>query len=95
VQSVTPKRSTTIEAQGRPSFRYVHLPAHLFFGFAPDEARVFRADPEKALLDLLYVQRGRVDWESISIERLDPERLQHYGVRFPAWVHRALPPSAA
>lgn len=93
VQSVTPKRSAVIEGPGTPTFRFVHLPEHLFFGFAPDEEHVFRTTSEKALLDLLYVQRGRVDWESLVLKKFDQTRIRAYAQRFPAWVQRALPSS--
>jgi predicted transcriptional regulator of viral defense system len=91
VQSVTTKRATLIEGEELPSFRYVHLPENLFFGFTPDEGGTFRSDPEKALLDLLYAQRGRVDWESIAVGEFDRTRLRTYAQRFPLWIRRALP----
>ena len=90
VQSVTPKRSTVIEKSGLPSFRYVHLPEHLFFGFAPDRERVFRAEPEKALLDVLYYQRGHIDAESIRWKELRQDHLRTLANRFPRRVQQAL-----
>lgn len=93
VQSATTKRSCAIEQEGLPTFQYVHLPEKLFFGFAPDAEGVFRAEPEKALLDLLYVQRGRIDWESIVTKKFDREHIRTSAQRFPSWVKRALPSS--
>jgi len=77
VQSVTPMRSMLIEPKGLPSFEYVHLPPRLFFG---NELRddVWIARPEKALLDLLYVQRGVCDWESMDIRSFKARVLRRY-----------------
>ena len=90
VQSVTPKRSCTIENAALPAFQYIHLPEKLFFGFAPDAEGVFRAEPEKALLDLLYVQRGKMDAGSIRQKTLRRSTLEEYARAFPRWVGRAL-----
>lgn len=94
VQSVTPKRPVLIETgtmtQGLPSFQYVHLPEKLFFGMRPDEAGIFRMPPEKAFLDLLFVQRGAVDLSSIDVTRLHRPLLLHFAARFPSFVQSAL-----
>lgn len=90
VQSVTPKRSVQIERDGLPSFQYVHLPETLFFGMQIDGAGIFRMPPEKALLDLLFVQRGTVDFASIAMDRLDRKLLLRFAKRFPVSVQSAL-----
>jgi hypothetical protein len=90
VQSVTPKRSAWIEPGGLPAFQYVHLPPALFFGSSPDGGGAFRMPPEKALLDLLYVQQGMIDWESIDRGKLDGAALKKMAARFPEGVRRAL-----
>ena len=78
------------EPEELPAFEYVHLPPSLFFGMTPDSQGVFRMPPEKALLDLLYLQRGRIDWESLDTARLDRTALRPLAARFPATVQRAL-----
>jgi hypothetical protein len=90
VQSVTPKRAARIEPEELPAFQYAHLPEALFFGSAPDGDGIYRMPPEKALLDLLYIQRGRIDWESIDAGRLDRRAVQQMASRFPDRVRRAL-----
>lgn len=92
VQSVTPKRSQTIEHETAPTFTYDHLPERLCFGYIVDEERVFRMRPEKALLDLLYVQQGMIDWESIDCTMFDIGTLRSMVKRFPPRVRRALRP---
>jgi predicted transcriptional regulator len=95
VQSVTPKRSVqtdTLTMKGLPSFQYVHLSEALFFGMQIDSAGIFRMPPEKAFLDLLFVQRGTVDRDSIDISRLDRSLLLRFADRFPPHVRRALLP---
>lgn len=90
VQSVTPKRPTTVEPEGLPVFQYAHLPASLFFASSPDGDGVFRMPPEKALLDLLYVQRGNLDWDSIDTRARDSAVLNRLSARFPPFVRGAL-----
>jgi hypothetical protein len=90
VQSVTPKRAAVVERDGAPSFQYVHLPEELFFDVRPDSQRVLRVSPEKALLDLLYLQRGRLDWASIDWRRLDRGALRRLAARYPEAVRTAL-----
>ena len=60
------------------------------FGASPDRDGVFRMPPEKALLDLLYVQKGGIDWGSIDTRRLDRGALQSMAACFPTPVRRAL-----
>jgi len=90
IQSVTPKRSALIERGDLPTFQYAHLPQDLFFAASLGSDGVFRMPPEKALLDLLYVQRGAVDWQSIDCKRLDRSLLRSFASRFPRLVTQAL-----
>ena len=98
VQSATMRRSCTIERRGLPAFQYVHLPEKLFFGFALDAEGIFRAEPEKALLDVLYVQRGKMDADSLRRGAFQRGTLEEYLRAFPGWVGEALiaffPPSS-
>ncbi len=93
VQSVTTKRSAIIERDGLPTFSYMHLPDQLFFAVTIDKERILRAGPEKALLDIIYIQRGNFDWESATADKFDRVLLRKYCRRFPQWVKNALPPS--
>jgi predicted transcriptional regulator of viral defense system len=90
VQSVTPKRSQTIDTQKGPAFIYQRLPEKLFFGWELDDGSVLRATPEKALLDLLYVQKSGIDEESIIRQRFDWESLTKMAKRYPLRVQRTI-----
>lgn len=90
IQSVTPKRPADIAQATLPTFSYAHLPADLFFGMTPDAEGIFRMAPEKALLDLLYVQKGMIDWNSIDTKRFDRQTLRAFAKRFPLAVQNAL-----
>jgi len=51
------------------------------------------AEPEKALLDQLYmVTRGlsSLAWDELDLSSLDGERLQDYATRFPTTVRAAV-----
>lgn len=95
IQSTTIKRPCMIEKAGLPTFQYVHFPEKLSFGFAPDAEGIFRAEPEKALLDILFVQRGSIDWESLDLTKFNRTLLEAYAKRFPPRVSRSLPTSLA
>ena len=91
VQSVTYKRSQTIgEKDDLLTFEYQCLPERLYFGYELDTERIFRAKPEKALLDLLYVQKGSIDWDSIAIEDLDLDILCKMAKKFPPRVRNVI-----
>ena len=72
-------------------FTYRHLKPPAFFGYAPvriDGRRVLLAEPEKALLDLWYLEAG--DWSMDrlremrfgNMEMVDGARLRKYAERF-------------
>ena len=91
IQSVTSRRYQVIDnGEDVPVFEYQHLPKRLYFGYFLDEENVFRAKPEKALLDLLYVQKGNIDWDSISVKHLNADILREMSVEFPPRVCNAL-----
>lgn len=90
IQSVTPKRSVQVEREGLPAFQYVHLPESLFFGMHLDAAGIFRMPPEKAFLDLLFVQQSKVDMDSIDVARLDRPLLLRLAEAFPSSVRSML-----
>ncbi len=64
------------------------LKAELFFGYAL-EGGLYVAEPEKALLDQIYlITRGLTDLplDEVDLSPLNGERLQGYALRFPAAV---------
>lgn len=75
---------------------YRHVTRELFFGFrqrtGPSGSPYFEAEPEKALLDLIYLSRRRGDqvWLDLDFARLDARRLTEYATRFPATVRQTL-----
>ncbi|TSC58808.1 MAG: putative transcriptional regulator, TrmB [Candidatus Peregrinibacteria bacterium Greene0416_19] len=90
VQSVTPKRPVDVAPDNLPMFQYVHLPPVLYAGIVLDGDGVFRMPPEKALLDLLYVQGGALDWSSMDLKRLNRAMLRRMAGLFPERVRLAL-----
>src|SRR5262249_17837044 len=90
IQSVTPGRAAVIEYEGLPAFQYVHLPVSLFFNVQPDETGVLRMSPEKALLDLLTLQRGTLDWTSIDTGGLNRQPTARLASPYPPRVRQAL-----
>ena len=89
LQSVTPKRSTTVAPKDFSTFQYFHLPSSLYIDVHPDVHGIFRVSPEKALLDILYVQE-KVDWDSLYPERFDRTRLRSLAQLFPLRIQDAL-----
>ena len=75
---------------------YRSLARHLFWGFqilrGPSQLPYLEAEPEKALLDLIYLsrRRGHGVWLDLDFERLDQARLNGYAERFPASVRATL-----
>lgn len=67
-------------------FKYHKFPEELFFGFRTVDRRFKIAEPEKALLDLLYMTTlGRyfANLRTINLENLSYRRLLHYSKRYP------------
>jgi len=92
IASVTPKKPTTKTLNGK-TYRYVRLKQTLFWGYDAEPGFLI-AHPEKALLDLLYLQAkglSRVHLDEIDISKLDSARLEAYAKRFPALKGMALP----
>ena len=68
------------------------LKRELFFGYTL-EGGLYVAEPEKALLDQLYmVTRGLASlaWDELDLSPLDPEQLRAYAALFPAEVQAAV-----
>ena len=91
VTLATTRRSKKITLEGT-AVEYRQLRADLFFGHRIDKGLDI-AEPEKALLDALYLmKRGRL---SLALEELDlsgvsAEKLRSYGARFPGYVRSVL-----
>jgi len=76
----------------RRAVEYRQLRADLFFGHRIDEG-IDIAEPEKALLDALYLmKRGRLSLplEELDLSGLSYKKLKSYGARFPRYVRSAL-----
>ncbi|MFP4029601.1 MAG: hypothetical protein ACLFWL_17620 [Candidatus Brocadiia bacterium] len=93
-QSVTPRHGREWTTDLGP-FSYRSIKRERFWGYReevldrlPAQNRFMIARPEKALLDLIYLQKGEWTRERLremrfqSIESLDPGRLQQYAERF-------------
>ncbi len=83
----TAKKSKKMKLWGI-EVEFIQLKPALFFGYQLENG-IYAAEPEKALLDQLYlVSRGK---RSLSIEELDLKtinkaRLEIYAKRFPAYI---------
>lgn len=93
--SVTTRAPKTIRTP-RGVFIYRHLMPELFFGFVkrqdPGSGRWYDiAEPEKALLDLIYIRNIRsLTSERIVRDILNEKTLRRYGQSFPRWVQEAV-----
>ena len=87
----TPHRSRHLTL-GDTVVEFHQLKGELFFGYTLDSG-LYIAEPEKALLDQLYlVSRGLAGLAlgELDISSLDLKRLQAYADRFPATVQAAV-----
>lgn len=85
----TPKRSQHLILGDTP-VQFHQLKADLFWGYALLN-EVYVGEPEKALLDQIYLTiRGLADlpWAELDLSYLDRERLQDYVSRFPPAVQK-------
>lgn len=84
IESIAIKRSQQVEIQ-ETFFRYVKIKRSLYFGFVRMQG-FFIAQPEKALLDALYLMsngRYRLDIAAIDFDKLDRQRLDQFVKSFP------------
>lgn len=89
--TVTLKRGKKLKI-GQTEVFYAHLRKNLFWGFV-QEGDAFVAEPEKALLDWLYLNskvEKRLD--EINWDMLDIEKLKKYVAKFPSDVKKRLGP---
>lgn len=71
---------------------YRHLKAELYFGFTNEEG-FYIAEPEKALLDLVYFAsfgKTAIPLDELDLRSLSTQTLQEYARRFPPRVSAAL-----
>jgi hypothetical protein len=71
---------------------YRHLKQELFFGFTHEEG-LYVAEPEKALLDLVYLRslgKAAIPSEEMDLRSLSEKTLGEYAMRFPSRVSEVL-----
>jgi len=100
VTSVTPLTSKKIETS-QSTFLYSKINTNLYFGFqqhssnfsSPWSQIVYHrlAEPEKALLDYIYIRHvTNLEENRISLESIDRKLLRKYAESFPDWVKKAI-----
>lgn len=84
ITSVTPKKSTTKQADGQV-FSYAHIKPDLFWGYEKIDDQLI-ALPEKALLDQLYLSsKGlrTIHLDEYDLSRVDKSRFYKFSQLFP------------
>jgi len=84
IASITTRKSASKTRVGK-TFRYVRIKQELFWGYESRHGFLV-AHPEKALLDLLYLQSkglARVHLDELDWSRLDKSQLAEWAKRFP------------
>lgn len=95
VTSVSPTTSKTISTS-RGTFLYSKINPNLFFGYRTisdpsSSLTYFMAEPEKALLDYIYIRQVNDLTEArVETENLDPKRLTVLARLFPVRVRQAV-----
>jgi len=75
---------------------YRHIGKKLYWGFEEKRTRhgSYRiAEPEKALLDWIYLQRQEglsVAFDELSLKTMDRKKLRRYSLKYPKSVQRML-----
>ncbi len=70
------------------TFEYSYLKKDLFWGYVLEKG-IYVAEPEKALLDLVYlIARGKrlADLDSLEVQKFDKKKIQKYLKKFPGYV---------
>jgi len=91
VTFATPRRTKRMRL-GDTQVEFHQVREDLFFGYVLEQA-LYVAEPEKALLDQVYLKRrGKVSLalEDLDLSGLNVERLREYARRFPAYVGASL-----
>ncbi|MCK6538674.1 MAG: hypothetical protein L6Q26_01340 [Anaerolineales bacterium] len=82
--SMTTRKPVTKIINGR-TYRYVRIKTTLFWGYETIQ-RFLIAQPEKALLDLLYLKSkglARIHIDELDLSKLDKVRFASYSKKFP------------
>lgn len=70
------------------AIEYSHLPERLFFGYILKDGK-YTAEPEKALLDQLYmVSRGKraIHIEELDLKNINKVKFEEYAKKFPSYI---------
>lgn len=84
ITSITTRKSITKTIQGKV-FRYIQIKNTLFWGYDMQEGALI-ANPEKALLDLLYLKTkglATVHLDEYDLKRMNKARFRVYSKLFP------------
>jgi predicted transcriptional regulator of viral defense system len=87
----TPRRSKKMRL-GEVMIEFRQLRADLFFGYVLEQG-LYLAEPEKALLDELYlIKRGRasIALDELRYDGLSMDKIEKYASRFPSYVQNAV-----
>lgn len=95
VTSVSPVTTRTFRTS-RGVFIYSKIMKNLYFGWqtvkdGKSDLSFLIAEPEKALLDYIYIRRIRdLTDQRIDFETIDPKKLIKYSRIFPSWVIKTI-----
>ena len=84
VESICIQRTKEIEIE-KSVFNYTKINKDLYFGFIKEKG-FFIAEPEKALLDTIYltsINRYKFDLTSIDLEKIDKNKIKTYINKYP------------
>lgn len=84
--AVTLRRSKKAKI-GQMEVVYRHLRKNLFWGYIA-EGDSFIAEPEKALLDWLYLSKTPPSLDELNWDQLDKMKLKSYAKKFPNFLRR-------
>lgn len=87
----TTKKSKKI-VLGNTEVVYSQIKPKLYFGYKTEDGLNF-AEPEKALLDQLYLVslgKASLDWEELNLSGLNKKKFFHYAKRFPSRINKGL-----
>ncbi len=91
VESIALKRTKEVEI-ANTFFNYIKIKPNLYSGFVRMRG-FFIAEPEKALLDALYLMslgRYRLDIASIDFDKLDKGKIDQFAKLFPSGTQKLL-----
>lgn len=90
-ESISPVRSNNFDIEGF-LFRFTRLPMKFYFGFKQDGG-TFIAEPEKALIDAVYLSslgRYAFDMSALDLRRLKPKLIAKYMKPYPAGAKKII-----